>query len=142
MNVARSAEMSMEHTSPLDAILQQNRLPLHQVRLLNEGGDSIVSAELTMGKFRFFIEVNDSDDTVRVDCISVYSETPTRNWISAPSWSNAIGMRIQWFWWLRNNQGYTDGLQIEFVSDSTSGSETFQFIAVASRLSIRRVGET
>ena len=47
--------------------------------------------------------------------------------------------RIQWIWELTNQQGYTDGIQLEFTHSRQERLLTIQFIAIASRLEQRIV---
>ncbi len=54
--------------------------------------------------------------------------------ISEYNFDKLIGKQIIWLWTMTNNQGYFDGIQIE-----VNKSETFQFLAIASQIEIKRV---
>jgi hypothetical protein len=56
-----------------------------------------------------------------------------RNVTAQPEWSGLIGANCVWWWRLTNQQGYADGVQIEFTKNATN--TTRQWIAAASRLS-------
>ncbi len=47
-----------------------------------------------------------------------------------------IGRRIMWYWTMHNDQGYLDGLQIDFRSTTDEEECTIQFVAIASSLQI------
>ena len=49
--------------------------------------------------------------------------------------ANAYGKTLSWYWWMTNQQGYQDGLQLEFGIGETVSC--MQAIAIATCLSIR-----
>jgi hypothetical protein len=58
---------------------------------------------------------------------------------AAGVYADVMGLSSAWRWLLRNQQGYRDGFQIEFgPAESTI---TLQYLAIASRLELRRVSE-
>ena len=50
-------------------------------------------------------------------------------------WTETFGKNIMFAWELTNNQGYRDGLQLEF----TENSLTIQFLVVASSLRLYKI---
>jgi hypothetical protein len=53
-------------------------------------------------------------------------------------WSIAIGNKINWLWILTNQQGYCDGIQMEFGKESSADIViTIQMVAIASALKIK-----
>jgi hypothetical protein len=57
-----------------------------------------------------------------------------------PPWSDAIGCGILWLWLLENQNGYVDGVQIEFA-DGAGKNVTVQLMCWASALSASRIVE-
>lgn len=56
-------------------------------------------------------------------------------------WSSAIGNPILWSWVLCNNQGYFDGIQIEFSENTESKSVVVQLVSLGSEVKLRVVAE-
>lgn len=67
-----------------------------------------------------------SDTTVGVSAVE-----PTR----APPWSAAIGGTVGWAWFLINNLGLRDGLQLEFI-DEERRRTTVQLLAAACQFGV------
>jgi Family of unknown function (DUF6334) len=88
----------------------------------------------------FCVLANASDDTISVLptipvelqshlCLEIDDKT-------AP-WNGVIGSTLIWSWLLTNQQGYCDGLQLEFRRDGHGSLHCFQMIAIASTLELR-----
>ena len=58
---------------------------------------------------------------------------------AAGVYADVLGLSSVWRWLLHNQQGYRDGFQIE--SGPAQSTITVQYLAVASRLALRRVSE-
>ena len=72
-------------------------------------------------------------DTVRVE--GRFSKLPSRVDLSdAEPWSQFIGSSALWTWTLTNQQGYTDGFQLEFRTSSDFLG--IQLVCVASHLRV------
>ena len=54
-------------------------------------------------------------------------------------WSLAIGCPLLWSWMLYNQQGYFDGIQIEFAKNAESKSVVIQLVALGSEVKQREV---
>lgn len=100
-----------------------------------------VAVRICFGNGSAYVCVNPDYDTLSVSdsppagpfnlqCIDVSREAP---------WNSALGMRIQWIWRMQNQQGYEDGIQIEFHLEDSAQSLEVQFIAIGSHISVRRV---
>jgi len=101
-------------------------------------------------QFRFeegylHVEVDPDDDTVEVS-FDPRRRRPLRHWVSdsVPAktdqhYAGLLGMTSAWRWVLRNQQGYEDAFQIELSSPSST--TTLQYLAMASRLHLRRVND-
>ena len=55
-------------------------------------------------------------------------------------WSAAKGKPLLWSWMLLNQQGYFDGLQLEFSRNSEDRSVVVQLVAIGSEVKQREVG--
>ncbi|NEO87418.1 MAG: hypothetical protein F6J87_24635 [Spirulina sp. SIO3F2] len=51
-------------------------------------------------------------------------------------WKNALGQRMRWVWLLTNQQGYEDGIRIEFTNPDEKTQITTCLIVCASRICI------
>ncbi|MCG8424016.1 MAG: DUF6334 family protein [Proteobacteria bacterium] len=54
-------------------------------------------------------------------------------------WNGAIGLPLLWSWTLTNQQGYVDGLQLEFAANVESPSVLIQLLAVAGEIKVRQI---
>lgn len=54
-------------------------------------------------------------------------------------WRGAVGRPLMWVWQMTNQQGYLDGVQIEFAADGTSESVTIQMVALGAQLRVREI---
>ena len=83
-----------------------------------------------------YVGVDASDDTVVLtNDESMLGLDEAGSWQETVWWQSFLPSAIRWAWALINNQGYRDGLQIEFSNDDS----TIQLVAIASALSLRRV---
>ena len=92
------------------------------------------------------VEVDPDDDTVDVSFDGQHWP-PLRHWAADSvsrqvnqSYAGLVGQSSCSWWVLRNQQQYEDGFQIE-LGASASVTTTFQYLALASRLSVRQVGD-
>jgi len=90
------------------------------------------------------IELNENDDTIKVNLYKKkFSklEGMKRNKLIEKYFLEVSKYQCIWIWFLTNQQGYKDGLQLEFLIDNNhlSNDVTIQFIVVASRFKISLV---
>ena len=52
-------------------------------------------------------------------------------------WRGSIGRPLIWAWVMTNQQGYSDGLQLEFAEDVEAESVIVQLIALGAQLRVR-----
>ncbi len=62
--------------------------------------------------------------------------------IASVPWSSAKGKPLMWSWMLHNQQGYFDGLQMEFAKDSSDKPTVIQLVALAGELKHRIVSNS
>lgn len=53
-------------------------------------------------------------------------------------WSSVVGSSPVWAWFLTNNLGFNDGIQVEFT-DAERTRTTIQLLVSASKMTVRRV---
>ena len=58
-----------------------------------------------------------------------------------PVWREAQGLPILWAWSMKNQQGYSDGIQFEFALNVSSKPVLVQLVVVASEIFFRTVCE-
>jgi hypothetical protein len=92
---------------------------------------------------RVVLAVDPDTDEIRVsDVLDTARErtdgTEWRDMSSEPPWSRSIGRELGWVWFLRNNRGYDDGVQLEF-DDDTRSELVVQWIAIASAIVVHEV---
>jgi phage tail protein X len=56
-------------------------------------------------------------------------------------WREAIGAPVIWAWVLTNQQGYTDGVQLEFSASADKKPVLVQLLALASEVKVYKLGE-
>ena len=127
---------------PLETALKEQQLLREALLLCDDTTADIVAVQMRFDRVDVRVAVNPDDDTITTAFgsssvgVDEYFEPAREPWIEA------VGMRVQWYWCMENNQGYCDGLQIEFVAAEGGGaSHCIQMIAIASALSIRSVRE-
>jgi Family of unknown function (DUF6334) len=99
-----------------------------------------VALKLELERLSFYLLVDANDDT-----ISVASSLPDELHLLRVSkvddqtgpWKTAVGLELSWVWLLTNQQGYADGVQLEFRGGERAELSCIQVIAVASTLELR-----
>lgn len=79
-----------------------------------------------------------SDDTLAVSLSTLVpqlGETLIETADSAP-WPACIGLGIRWAWRLTNQQGYSDGVRLEFGEPSRVSSAVVELVVVASAIHV------
>jgi hypothetical protein len=87
-------------------------------------------------EFSIYIKVNCDYDTIEINNKLFNNSICYRLFTPKTLWSDVIGKKIIWVWQIKNQQGYTDGIQIEF-----QGRTIIQIIAIASCLYTKNVIE-
>lgn len=65
------------------------------------------------------ISITEDTDEVMIseeDLLPLEDEEKVLDVSDDPEWSDVIGLTARWFWLLRNQQGYEDGMRIEFAN--------------------------
>lgn len=75
------------------------------------------------------IGVNPDDDTVVIVEGERVGPSQTKTPVE-PIWANAVGRPLRWAWLLTNQQGYRDGVQLEWAHPEEARGVCLQLVAV------------
>ena len=113
------------------ACYESGRLIDVRETLIDEGSDSINAVELTFEALTVTLSVQPDDDTVLASLSSLSNDEIFRT-TRQSFWSTCIGKGLQWAWLLTNQQGYKDGIRLEFHNVDEQDSVIVELIALAS----------
>ena len=106
---------------------------------LFEGAPHFVTAvEMRFESFSANFRAISDDDTLEVNLGELKPETDellTDVSRSTP-WSQCVGARVPWLWRLTNQQGYNDGVRIEFTKPDTKFTSVVELIVMASAIKV------
>jgi hypothetical protein len=87
-------------------------------------------------EFPIYIKVICDDDTIEINHELAKNDICYRLFNPQISWNNITGKGLIWIWIMQNQQGYTDGIQLEFQEQ-----KIIQVMAMGSCLYIRKIIE-
>jgi hypothetical protein len=99
-----------------------------------------VAIIFTFETLSFCALVNASDDTLSISSalpLELQSHARIKVDDNSAPWNQMMGAALIWSWRLTNQQGYSDGLQLEFRRDGHGALACVQLIAIASTLELR-----
>ena len=103
---------------------------------------ALVAVEFTFEK-RTVLVVAQEDDSLKILTNKEWQSKDQYQVISLMNkepWMGAKNKPLLWSWIFFNQQGYFDGLQLEFAEDvSDTSSVVIQLVAMASEISLRKV---
>ena len=106
-----------------------------------DSGVTLCAVKFSFGNLALFV-VAQEDDSFRL-----YQDgwCPDPKWTScslmeSAPWSLVKGKSLLWSWVLFNQQGYLDGLQLEFANNSEDQSIVLQLVAIGCEVKQRIVG--
>lgn len=104
-----------------------------EMRFADSGG-FVTAVTLTFERLTIHITTLPDDDTisVRLDSPPEDSECVTVTATKQSPWVGVYGGECRWAWSLTNQQGYRDGVRLEFRTDA--GSRVIELIVVASEI--------
>jgi len=115
--------------------------------LMNVEGQFFVYDEMSMMvavKLTFEIAVvllsAMNDDTMNVEFGGVFTnldQHEVRPLTSLSPWKNAMSRPLAWAWRMTNQQGYFDGLQLDFAESTEVEASRIQLLVVASEIKSR-----
>jgi hypothetical protein len=82
---------------------------------------------------------NEDDDTIQLHLKCQDEKILLKQ--SEDIFCSVVGKAVRWLWVMTNNQGYQDGIQLEFANSIEEDPIIVQFMVIASRISIRVITE-
>ena len=83
--------------------------------------------------------VAQADDSIDIRSAEGLVEACDIDLSAVSPWNQAIGKPLMWSWTMTNQQGYFDGLQLEFAEHSGAEAVVVQAICIGSELKIRAI---
>lgn len=101
--------------------------------------DHIVLVLVFGGCFLSIRVLDDDSLSFNVSTAYKYDNLVERDLSNEIPWVQCIGKPVRWFWTMKNNQGYFDGVQFEFAMNVTDEASIIQLVGMASRIDSRLV---
>ena len=109
--------------------------------LFEESDHFVTAIALHFECFSAVFRAIEADDTIAVTVgpLALESDEIVKSATDLDSWPTGIGLSVQWAWVLTNQQGYSDGVRLEFHS---MNEPTFivELIVTASAIRLFSVG--
>jgi hypothetical protein len=103
-------------------------------------GDShfITAVEIRFESFSSTFRAIADDDTLTtsLEALELESDELLIDVSKSEPWSQCLGSRIPWLWRLTNQQGYDDGVRIEFTKPEKDFIFVVEFFVMASAIQI------
>lgn len=106
---------------------------------LFEGQHNLITAvELRFTSLVFNLRALGDDDTLSIslDALQLDSDESLFEPEKSDLWSSCIDKHIVWGWRLTNQQGYDDGLRLEFSNTENKIGPVVEFVVMASAIHI------
>ena len=120
-------------------IQEENQLFESVAYALFEGDQNFITAiELRFTSLVFNVRAVADDDTLSINLGSLQLDSDESLFEPEKSelWSSCIGSHIVWGWRLTNQQGYDDGLRLEFSTVENKIGPIVEFVVAASAIYI------
>jgi Family of unknown function (DUF6334) len=113
-------------------------------RFVGDPGDHPFVTAVAL-RFEFLTAVfraKPDDDTLAASMGTLVAapDEEVMNLVGEPPWSSCLGLGLCWGWRLTNQQGYTDGVRLEFGSGAEAGP-VVELVVIASGLQIFEAAE-
>ena len=117
-------------------IEEQNQLVGVSYALFEGNPQFITAIELHFTSLTFNLRAIADDDTLSVNfgALELESDQSLVKAGNTDLWSLCIGGHIVWGWRLTNQQGYDDGLRLEFSKPEDKVSTIVEFVVMASAI--------
>jgi hypothetical protein len=117
---------------------EENRLVGVSYALFGGEPHFITAVEMRFESFSATFRAVADDDTltVNLEALELESDELLIDVSKSESWSQCLGSRTSWLWRLTNQQGYDDGVRIEFTKPGEKFSFVVEFIVMASAIQI------
>jgi hypothetical protein len=84
---------------------------------------------------RFEAQPNDDTLELFIDPVLAVSNDQQGVFVEPSPWDSCVGLGLAWAWWLTNQQGYRDGVRLEFIAQD-KGPKIVELLVVASGIYI------
>jgi Family of unknown function (DUF6334) len=105
-------------------------------RFVGDPGDHplVTAVALRFESLTAGFRVVPDDDTLAasVGVLAAESDEEVMDLGGEPPWSSCLGLGVCWGWRLTNQQGYTDGVQLEFSEPGEPSRAVVELVAIAS----------
>lgn len=120
---------------------EQNQLVSVSYALFEGDLQFITAVELHLTSLTFNLRAIADDDTLSVNfgALELDSDESLVEADNSELWSSCKGGHIVWGWRLTNQQGYDDGLRLEFTKLEEQSTTIVEFIVMASAIYIYSV---
>jgi hypothetical protein len=96
------------------------------------GSGSISAIELQFQELTVTLSAVEDDDTVSISLAPLAQPTPVGY---SAHWDQCLGNPLRWAWLMTNQQGYIDGLRLEFGGPDDSQPAVLELVVAASSFS-------
>jgi Family of unknown function (DUF6334) len=117
-------------------INKHNQLINVSLALFNGNPQFITAIELQFTSFSVTFRAVGDDDTlsVNIGTLELESDESLIDAGNSVPWSLCKGSYIVWDWQLTNQQGYKDGVRLEFIKPEEKFNAVVEFIVIASAI--------
>ena len=116
---------------------EENRLVGVSYALFEGAPHFITAVEMRFESFSAtFRAMPDDTLTVILEALDLDSDESLIDVSKSELWSQCLGSRIPWLWRLTNQQGYDDGVRIEFAKPEEDFISVVEFIVMASAIQV------
>jgi hypothetical protein len=98
--------------------------------------DFVTAVGLRFGWLVGVFRVVGEDDTLTVNIGSLVPGPEEVIVTAGPPWSACAGLSVHWAWSLTNQQGYTDGVRLEFGEPDRVSRAVVEMVVVASAIKV------
>jgi hypothetical protein len=107
---------------------------------LFEGNPQFITAvELRFESLTTVLRAVPDDDTLAVS-LGILAPRPGLEMLieaaDSEPWSTCMGLSVRWAWLLTNQQGYEDGVRLEFGKPGEASSAVVEMVVVASAIKV------
>jgi hypothetical protein len=106
--------------------------------LFNGDPGFITAVELRFEKMSSVFRANPDDDTleVRIGSLSLDDSETALDVTDLDLWAQYCGQNLSWAWQLTNQQGYSDGVRLEFNTSAKQTAAIVELVVVASAIQL------
>jgi hypothetical protein len=132
-------ELSINQVIALFAAVCDSGVPLTDVYgqyLSLNGPPDLIALRLEFGDQSVLLTAME-DDSLKVSAnqaLEIFADHTVRQLTHISPWKDAVSRPLMWAWTMVNQQGYFDGIQLEFAESSEEEATRIQLLVIASSL--------